>query len=533
MGLIFKNISDAGFVELLQGEGALDANAARRALAACDATGTTIERTILEFGLVSEDVVFRLLAQYLGLPFFDISDADPKLLTSLGLPREFLERVEAIPVSENDAGLVVATADPRADDTLQSIGYHLKARVTPAIAAPSTIKSLLGTLSNENMQSEELVASSDVERLKALANEGPIIKLVNDLVATAVATRASDIHIEAEETGARVRLRVDGTLQTERHLREDLRNAVVSRLKVMANLNISEKRRPQDGRTEMSVRGRNVDIRLSTLPTMYGESIVLRLLDRSHVQLDWNALGFRPEQAQEIVQLVNEPNGIFLVAGPTGSGKTTTLYTALDAINQSDRKIVTVEDPVEYTLAGINQVQVAPEIDMTFANALRAILRQDPNVVMVGEVRDEETAEIAVRAALVGRLVLSTVHTNSSVAAIDRLRDLGLPSYLIAATLRGVLSQRLVRTTCSECRGTGCEVCSQSGFQGRSVISELLKVTPTIAAAISDGRPAPAIASCANTEGFQTMSTDAKRGLSDARFAEPEIRKALGLEWQS
>ncbi|MEP5083082.1 MAG: GspE/PulE family protein [Tateyamaria sp.] len=509
----------------------MDANAARRALAACDATDTTIERTILEFGLVPEEVVFRLLAQYLGLPFFDISDTDPKLLSSVGLPREFLERVEAVPVSEGDSGLVIATADPRADDTLQSIGYHLKARVVPAIAAPSTIKSLLGTLSHDNTQNEEYAASSDVERLEALANEGPIIKLVNDLVASAVAARASDIHIEAEESGARVRLRIDGALNTERHLREDLRNAVVSRLKVMANLNISEKRRPQDGRADMSVRGRNVDIRLSTLPTMYGESVVLRLLDRSQVQLDWHSLGFSPEQARDIVQLVNEPNGIFLVAGPTGSGKTTTLYTAIEAINLSDRKIVTVEDPVEYTLPGINQVQVAPEIDMTFASALRAILRQDPNVVMVGEIRDEETAEIAVRAALVGRLVLSTVHTNSSVAAIDRLRDLGLPSYLIAATLRGVLSQRLVRQVCTDCNGAGCETCDQSGVYGRAVISELLQITPSIGEAISCGHPASKIADQATDEGFKDMSDDARQGLSEARFNEGEIRKALGLEW--
>ncbi|MHA6268364.1 GspE/PulE family protein [Aliiroseovarius sp. CAU 1755] len=527
MGQIFKDIDPRDFLNQLQSQGTLDQSAANRALEACEETGTTIERTLLEIGLVREDEVYKSLAEYLELPFIDAPTFDTSVVDAFSLAHDFLERVGIFPIKHEDDIVYVATDDPRADDVLHSVSYHLKAKIRPVIATPSTIKSLVTQLSTDET-SDIGASSSDIDRLRALANEGPVIKLVNDIIAGAVAANASDVHIEAQENGARIRYRVDGVLLTQNTLRDDIRAAVVSRLKVMANLNISERRRPQDGRADLSVRGRMIDIRMSTLPTMYGESIVLRLLDRSHVALDWGALGYSDERAKDITDLINEPNGIFLVAGPTGSGKTTTLYTALEEINKSDRKIVTVEDPVEYALKGINQVQVAPEIDMTFASALRAILRQDPNVVMVGEIRDEETAEIAVRAALVGRLVLSTVHTNSSISAIDRLRDLGVPSYLIAATLRGVLSQRLVRRTCPNCKGAGCDDCSSSGMKGRTVISELLTVTPPLAQAISEEKTGVELAGVAENSGFVDMRRDAERGLENGRYPESEVLRALG-----
>lgn len=354
---------------------------------------------------------------------------------------------------------------------------------------------------------------------------------MNDIIAKAVGDGASDVHIEAGESGARVRYRVDGILRVERPIEEANKASVVSRLKVMANLNISERRRPQDGRAQLSVRGRTVDIRLSTLPTQFGESIVLRLLDRDRLQLDWGALGFPKERARDIEQIVGAPNGIFLVAGPTGSGKTTTLYTALSQINSVDRKIVSVEDPIEFSLDGVNQVQVDPQIDMTFARALRSILRQDPDVIMVGEIRDQETAEIAIRAALVGRMVLTTIHTNDSISAITRLIDLGVPAYLLAATLRGVLSQRLVRKLCKECGGNGCDNCSGSGRKGRIVVSELLKVTAPLAQAISDGENVMNLMEKARNEGFVQLAESGHLLVESGEVSRGDILESLGVDW--
>lgn len=442
MNVTFGALSPADFVARLVEQKLIGAAEARRALEASESTATNIERTLLEFGLIAEDPLFRALAGHLDLPFITAEDIDKSLVAALGLTPEFLQRVEVVPVKQLPDGLMLATSDPRGQDALASLGLHLRRTVIAAITSPSVVRQ--ATHDDQN-NIESGVANADIERLKVLANDGPIIKLVNDLIADAVARRASDIHIEAEEYGARVRVRVDGVQSAVQSIAESARAAVVSRLKIMANLNISEKRRPQDGRADMSVRGQSIDIRMSTLPTQHGESIVLRLLDRNRTRLDWHQLGFPAARVAEISAILGAPNGIFLVAGPTGSGKTTTLYTGLDQLNSDDRKIVTVEDPIEYSLKGIAQVQVDPLIDMSFARALRAILRQDPDVIMIGEIRDQETAEIAVRSALVGRLVLSTIHTNDSISAVDRLLDLGVPPFLLASTLRGVLSQRLVR----------------------------------------------------------------------------------------
>jgi general secretion pathway protein E len=502
---------------------------ARRALTASQEAGTSIEKTILEFGLIEENDLFYALAEHLELGFATAEAVDASLSKSLHLQPEFLRRVEVIAVEKADGGIALATSDPANLEALNSIGFHLNMPVTAMIAAPSTVKTVLASLTGEAKNKGTSIASTtDIDRLKALANEGPVIKLVNDIIAKAVEAGASDIHIEADETGARVRYRIDGVLQTEQPIAEHDKASVVSRLKVMANLNISERRRPQDGRAQISVRGRAVDIRLSTLPTQFGESIVLRLLDRSRLKLDWNELGFPVDRAREIEQIVNAPNGIFLVAGPTGSGKTTTLYTALSRINSEDRKIVSVEDPIEFSLDGVNQVQVDPQIDMTFARALRSILRQDPDIIMVGEIRDQETAEIAVRAALVGRMVLSTIHTNDSISAITRLSDLGVPAYLLAATLRGVLSQRLVRRICQDCRGAGCDNCDNSGQRGRIVVSELLKITPAMAQSISDGDSVNQLEQLARHNGFQPLFENGRALIDSGEASSEEVLRTLG-----
>lgn len=516
------------FMKHLIGSGVIENAAATRVLDASKKAGAGVEKTLLEFGLVEEDALFREIASYLKLPYVDLADIDADLTRRLGLSLDFLTRVDAFPAYEDEKGLCIVVSDPRSQDAIDGIGFHLKTPVQPAISAPSSIRAALAILGGAEQETKSSSSESDVERLKALANDGPVIKLVNEIIAQAVVEGASDVHIEAEEAGLRVRYRIDGMLRSVRKIPDIHRANVVSRLKVMANLNISERRRPQDGRVDISVRGRTIDIRLSTLPTQFGESIVLRLLDRTRMQLDWEALGFAGDRVEEIESILTEPNGIFLVAGPTGSGKTTTLYTALSSINSEDRKVVAVEDPIEYSLDGVNQVQVDPAIDMSFARALRAILRQDPDVIMVGEIRDQETAEIAVRAALVGRLVLSTIHTNDSLSAVDRLLDLGVPRYLLAATLRGVLSQRLVRCRCIFCAGAGCDECNSTGSKGRTVISELLTVKPAVADCIA-GRTENSLVSSAKSSGFVPFADTGHQLVESGLVLEADLVRALGL----
>jgi general secretion pathway protein E len=340
---------------------------------------------------------------------------------------------------------------------------------------------------------------ADVERLKDLSSDAPVVRAVNALIGRAVESQASDIHIEPTEDSLKIRLRVDGALHDEDPLPPHLKAAFVSRIKVMAGLNIAERRLPQDGRLRLAVRGHEIDLRVATSPTIHGESVVMRILDRSNLPLDFESLGFDPDTLARFLRVLRQPHGIVLVTGPTGSGKTTTLYASLAAMNTADRKILTIEDPIEYRLAGINQTQVSPQIGLTFAAALRSFLRQDPDVMMVGEIRDLETAQVAVQAALTGHTILSTLHTNGAAAAVTRLLDMGVEPFLITSTLNAVLAQRLVRRLCPHCRETfsptpemfealgvnpvgldrlwrpvGCPECGGAGFRGRVALLELL-----------------------------------------------------------
>lgn len=517
------NFEPARFLEELVSTGVLNAPAAQRAADASGQTSTSVEKTLLEIGLVAEETLFRALATHLGLPFAEHDKIRPDLCQDIALAPEFLRRAGIVPVAIDDS-VTIAVCEPDCGDLLASIAFKLKCPVRVEIATPSAIKAALTSLPGGEPEKNTGEASdSDIARLTSLANDGPVVRLVNDHIAEAATRRASDIHFEATENGMRVRYRIDGTLHLIRTLSNTEKAGVTSRLKIMADLNISERRRPQDGRARLSVRGRDIDLRLSTLPTQFGESTVLRLLDQSRVDLSWSALGFTADQAREIERVATAPNGIFLVAGPTGSGKTTTLYTLLNRLRSDERKIITVEDPIEFSIPGINQVQVEPEIDMSFARALRAILRQDPDVVLVGEIRDPETAEIATRAALVGRLVLSTIHTNDSVSAISRLKDLGVAPYLIGATLRGVLSQRLVRRLCDDCKGAGCGACNQTGYAGRTVISELLKNTPTLAEAITQHSDPAELARIAKAGGMTTLAENADELVQGMRVAELDV----------
>ncbi len=509
--MALRDFNDSEFSQSLVRSGLLQPEDAERALRASDSSRAPIERTILELSLASETAVYEEIAEWLDLQFTQRPEIDSEFASSLSLQRAFMEKAEVVPISKTAQGeIVVVSANPRMQDTLDTLAFHFSCPISPIMTTRSRLRQILAgiTEADQQVQIDPLV---DAERLRKLANDGPIVELTNDLLSKAVSDGASDVHIEMMQRLGRIRFRKDGVLEIIQSLSSAETQMLVSRLKVLANLNISEKRLPQDGRAKMALLGRDIDFRISTLPSQFGESLVIRILDQTRTALDWDALGFDPEMINEIKSVLKQPNGLFLVAGPTGSGKTTTLYTALETIKATQKKIVTVEDPIEYAIEDTTQVQVHPEIDLTFARALRAILRQDPDVILVGEIRDRETAEIAVRAALVGRLVLSTVHTNDSLSAIDRLLDLGIPNYLIGSTLRGVLSQRLARRVCHCCAGSGCSECTNTGRLGRTVVSELLVVDRENANEISKIRASNDIGMDSRLRSFQRLSEDATR----------------------
>jgi general secretion pathway protein E len=431
-------------------------------------------------------------------------------------------------------------ADPFDDQTKRAIKFVTGLDVKPYPAIPADIEAALDRLYSAHAGGKTTidVESNDIneidlDRLKDLASDAPVIRLVNQLISTAVEIRASDIHIEPTDGGIRVRYRIDGVLREMPSPQATLRAAIISRVKIMAKLDIAERRLAQDGRIRLPVRGRDIDLRVSTIPSVHGESVVLRILDRGQLKLEFEALGFDRTLLDKYLGVLKRPHGILLVTGPTGSGKTTTLYTSLSVLNATETKILTVEDPVEYMLPGINQLQVKPQIGLTFATALRSFLRQDPDILMIGEIRDLETAQIAVQAALTGHLVLSTVHTNDSASAVTRLLDMGLEDYLLTSTINGIAAQRLVRTICAACktpyepspellrqmglpvavegsrtilyRPSGCAACSSTGFKGRTMIVELLVVSDPIRRLILKHAEAQEIRQLAVEEGMRSM----------------------------
>lgn len=395
------------------------------------------------------------------------------------------------------------------------------------------INKMIEDIGDDRLSLTKTEEEEDIGYLKDLASEAPIIRLVNILITRAVESRASDIHIEPFEDELKVRYRIDGVLHEVESIPKSLQPAIVSRLKIMAKLNIAERRLPQDGRIKLRINDKEIDLRVSTVPIVYGESVVMRILRREGIVIDLPQLGFLPETLRDFQALISKPNGIILVTGPTGSGKTTTLYGALDKINSPDKKIITVEDPVEYQLKGVNQIQVKPSIGLSFASALRHIVRQDPDIIMIGEIRDLETAEIAIQSALTGHLVFSTLHTNDAPSAITRLIDMGVENFLLSSTIRGILAQRLVRLICPDCKildpedlgreevatqlgvrdfvlykGKGCERCSHTGFYGRTGIYELLLVSDQIRTLILKNTDANVIRTQAKKEGMKTLLED-------------------------
>ena len=480
---------------------------------------------LVAMGAAAPEDVLRALAAQQGLPYLPADElpSSPPILQSLS--PKYLRQYMVCPIAVDGSTVTMATADPTnpqlLDDLRQTLGLTVSLCVAPPAAILEAIERAYSASTPlqkivEGMGSDEAPgeAEENVNQLRDMAFEAPVVKLVNLLIEEAAAAEASDIHIEPFEEQLRVRYRVDGVLYERESPPRRLQAALTSRIKLMAEMNIAERRLPQDGRIRVSAGGRRVDIRVSTIPTVYGESLVMRLLDRSSVFLPFNRLGFSPRVAEIFQELIRRPHGILLVTGPTGSGKTTTLYAALDKINSPDKKIITVEDPVEYQLAGVNQIPVRAKIGLSFATGLRHIVRQDPDIIMVGEIRDLETAEIAIQAALTGHLVFSTLHTNDAPGAVTRLQDMGAEPYLVASVLSAVLAQRLVRRICEACRapyqpdagdllaigvtdaggielsrGKGCDDCRGTGYRGRLGIYELFVITEEARGLILSKRP--------------------------------------------
>ncbi len=496
--------------ELLEQQGQCDAKTLDRARRVAGDSGQRLDLVLIQLGLVTERGLAEAYAALLGTRIAGPDRYPEEPLLADRLTTRFLRGARAMPVALENGLLVVAAADPLDAFTPAAIAAASGHAVLLEVAVPIEIEAAFDRLYREDAAETapgeghdgDQPLEEDAERLKDLASEAPVIRLVNQIIARAVETQASDIHIEPFEDRLRVRYRYDGVLHEAESPAARLTPAITSRIKIMARLDIAERRLPQDGRIKLAVRGQEVDFRISTIPSLWGETVVMRVLDRTAVAFDYARLGLPPGVIGQFSEALNLPNGIVLVTGPTGSGKTTTLYSGLLSLNSISRKVVTVEDPIEYQLRGINQIQVKPQIGLNFATLLRSILRQDPDVIMVGEIRDLETAQIAVQAALTGHLVLSTLHTNSAAATITRLRDMGLEDYLLTAVLRGVLAQRLVRRLCASCRReeaappevvqrfgldrrtaerpirlwhpVGCPACRNTGYRGRLAIAEFL-----------------------------------------------------------
>ncbi|HRG55577.1 MAG TPA: ATPase, T2SS/T4P/T4SS family [Lacunisphaera sp.] len=496
---------------------------------------------------LDQETLGRAMADEFGMPWVVLAGRTIPAAILAALPRSFVAEHNVLPYAREDGMLRVAVADPIAVDVIDSLGHLSGTAVQPVLASAADIRQAIARhYSHDRTEvGPELAAESfptdragSGEEGQASAQDAPIISLVQNLIAEAVRRRASDIHLEPLERRFRVRYRIDGMLLEVESPPKRLQLAIISRLKIMANISIAEKRVPQDGRIQVKLGGRSLDLRVSSLPTAHGESIVMRILDQEGLKLGLPELGFLPDDQKAFEQTIASPDGIMLVTGPTGSGKTTTLYASLHQLNQPDRKIITVEEPVEYQLAGINQVPVNAAIGMTFAAALRAMLRQAPNIVMVGEIRDRETAEIAINASLTGHMVFSTLHTNDAPSAVTRLIDIGAKPFLVAAALRSVMAQRLVRRICPACKrphtpsarelhalgcqsgqleradfahGAGCAACNGTGYQGRMGIFEIFRADDGIRAMIYDNVTSAALRAQARRAGMRTMREDGIR----------------------
>ncbi len=512
-------------------------------------TGIKLQDAFVKLEYLSAHEVMSAVAEHHGVQFVDLADLEiPKSVIEL-VPESVARENVVLPLSLEGNVLKIITADPSNYDTIQKLQFILNKDVVPVLAIQEQIQEAInrnyGQSETESVDSmlveftDTAIEFTQTETVASMAaaddSDAPVVKLVNLIIQEAISLRASDIHIEPFADRVRVRYRIDGVLVERDAAPRRLLSPLLSRIKIMGSIDISEKRRPQDGRIKMSVHGRHFDLRVSMLPSVHGQSAVMRILDRGNIQVNIRELGFSEEDYIRFQQIIKRPNGIFLVTGPTGSGKTTTLYSALNELNRPDRKIITAEDPVEYYLPGINQVEVKHGIGLDFARIIRSMLRQAPNIILVGEIRDKETAEIAVQASLTGHLVFSTLHTNDAPSAVTRLGDIGIPPFLIASSVIAIMAQRLVRVNCVKCKepytppatelraaaftqeqlakatfmkGRGCNHCRQTGYRGRQGIFEMMKMGSVIRELTFAQAPAQEIRRKARASGLRTLLED-------------------------
>lgn len=532
--------------EMLVKAGLITQDQLQKALAQQEVSGGRIGANLVKLGFITEDEITSFLSRQYGVPSINLShfEIDPQVIKLI--PPEIAQKHLVIPINRTGSVLTVAMADPSNIFAIDDIKFMTGYKVEPVVAAESAIRNTINKYYDTTGEVEKLIRAAggeevtalieeeelDVTQLQQATEEAPVVKLVNLILSDAVKKGASDVHIEPYEKAFRVRYRIDGVLYEVMSPPLKLKDAITSRLKVMARLDIAERRLPQDGRIKLKVATKELDFRVSTLPTLFGEKVVLRILDKSNLTLDMARLGFDPQALKDFEQAILQPYGMVLVTGPTGSGKTTTLYSALNRLNKPETNIMTAEDPVEYNLPGINQVQVKPEIGLTFAAALRSFLRQDPDVIMVGEIRDYETAEIAIKAALTGHLVLSTLHTNDAPSTVSRLINMGVEPFLVAASTNLILAQRLVRKICSACKeevhvpvqalvglgfgpeeakglkvykGKGCMTCSDTGYKGRVALYEVMVMKENVKDAVLEGASVSELRELARKNGMKTL----------------------------
>ncbi|MDP8237042.1 MAG: type II secretion system ATPase GspE [Candidatus Erginobacter occultus] len=560
-------ISNRTVEEILLEEGAIDDEtlAKARARQSGPARGQAIGDILLELGAINQEQYRRALGRQLNLPYLEsLSEemVDKEIISRV--PINFLLAHQLIPLQEENGVVRVAMANPLEVQPLDDLRLLLEKEVTPVVSPPDEIVRIANRSyghaegaaeavmegMEEDEAAEQVTVADQAEDLLDIASKAPVIKLVNLILFEAAKARASDIHIEPFEKELRVRYRIDGVLYEALTPPKQYQSAITSRIKIMANLNIAEKRLPQDGRIKIRITDREIDLRVSLIPVSFGERIVLRLLDRSAQIYSLHDLGMSDDRLALFARLLKLTHGIILVTGPTGSGKTTTLYAALSAVNSQEQNIITVEDPVEYQMAGIGQIQANPKIGLTFASGLRSILRQDPDVVLIGEMRDHETAEIAIQASLTGHLVFSTLHTNDASGAITRLVDMGVEAYLVSSSVVGIMAQRLVRTICPHCResfrpeeealkeigltlddipektlyrGRGCDKCFQSGYMGRSGIFEILLIDDEIRRMVLERTNTGVIKKAALRKGMRTLRMDGARQVREGNTTIEEV----------
>ncbi|MEW6377073.1 MAG: type II secretion system ATPase GspE [Thermodesulfobacteriota bacterium] len=532
----------------------------------------SLEEHLIHSGILTQDQYRRVVEEFFGVPCACEEDfpKEPVLINHLSV--QFMKESKFVPARLEDNELTVIMSNPLDYYALDAIRvatrYKIRALAGRENQILETIERYygLGTTSMERIIEDmeslpeyRMDEEESIDHLLDMASEGPVIRLVNLIISRAIEARASDIHFEPFEDQFRVRYRIDGVLHDVESPPKRLQAAIVSRVKIMAKLNIAERRLPQDGRIMLRVKGKEIDFRVSSIPTIYGESLVLRILDKTSILLDIETLGFPEDILTEFKRMIQRPHGIILVTGPTGSGKTTTLYCALEKINSPDKKVITVEDPVEYQLKGVNQIQVKPSIGLNFANALRSIVRQDPDVILIGEIRDTETADIAIHAALTGHLVFSTLHTNDAPSAITRLIDMGIEDYLLSSTIIGVLAQRLVRVACPHCRVPylpnlailkelkvegddlsgihlfdvkGCSNCSFTGYSGRTGIFELFEITDEIQRLILEKKGSHILKEVARRKGMRTLREDGWLKVKEGRTTVSEVLRVTQEETQ-